>query len=182
MTMLDHDWYPTPLPTSVVVGKRSWLYSAYSCVHLAGRQDVAVVIGTDTGVYDGTFFDLGPDGEVRIGNGCSIVGAIFATNSSVTVGDHVLIAHEVVFADTPFARPAEPGETVSMEITRNKPRRRNIVVGDGAWIGANVVVLGGISIGEDAIVAAGSVVDGDVPSGAVWAGNPGRVVRAGPLS
>lgn len=54
---------------------------------------------------------------------------------------------------------------------------RPIRVGEGAWIGANVVVLGGVQIGRGAIVAAGAIVTADVPENTVVAGVPARVLR-----
>ena len=50
----------------------------------------------------GTFFDLGPDGQVEIGDYCTIVGAIFSTNTRVSIGDHCFVSHEVVISDTPW--------------------------------------------------------------------------------
>lgn len=173
-TTLSHDWYPRPLPANVVMGEGSWLHSAYSFVHSASTRDPAVVIGAHTGVYVGTHFELGPRGQVVIGDYSCIVGAMFATNASVAVGDYVFIAGEVVISDTPFAVPGTcprpPVESSGLA---------DVVIGDGVWIGSNVVVLGGVHIGEDSIIAAGAIVDRDVPAGVVWAGNPGKVVRSG---
>lgn len=53
-----------------------------------------------------------------------------------------------------------------------------IVIGRGVWIGANVTVLPGVTIGDDAVVAAAAVVTRDVPAGAVVVGAPARVVRS----
>jgi acetyltransferase-like isoleucine patch superfamily enzyme len=52
-----------------------------------------------------------------------------------------------------------------------------IVVGEDAWLGVGVKVLSGVTIGEGAIVAAGSIVNSDIPAGAVAAGNPARVMK-----
>jgi acetyltransferase-like isoleucine patch superfamily enzyme len=169
---LEHDWYPADLPTAVSIGERSWLYSSYAFLHFASEDPRAVTIGDDTGVYVGTLFDLGSAGTVEIGRYCSIVGPIISTNARVTIGDYVLIAHAVVLADDPFATPG-------MGSSSSRRPRGDIVIDDGVWIGANTVVLGPVHIGTDAIIAAGSVVDADVPPGATWAGNPGRVVRTG---
>ena len=53
-----------------------------------------------------------------------------------------------------------------------------ITVGDNVWIGANVTVLPGVTIGSNTVIAAGSVVTRDIPAGVVAAGNPCRVLRA----
>jgi acetyltransferase-like isoleucine patch superfamily enzyme len=56
---------------------------------------------------------------------------------------------------------------------------RAIDIGDGAWLAARVTVLPGTRIGARAVIAAGSVVAGDIPAGAVAGGIPARILRAG---
>jgi acetyltransferase-like isoleucine patch superfamily enzyme len=53
----------------------------------------------------------------------------------------------------------------------------SIVIGDEAWLGFGVIVLGGVRIGEGAVIGAGSVVTQDVPDGAIAMGVPARVVK-----
>jgi acetyltransferase-like isoleucine patch superfamily enzyme len=160
---LEHDWFPDAVPEQAVLGERSWLYSSYAFHHNRG----AVRIGPDSGVYDGTHFELGPDGELEIGRFCTIVGAIIRSNGRVTIGDHTFIAHEVVIADTAFVRP--PGGAA-------EAAGLAIEIGSSAWIGARAIILGGTRIGDEAIVAAGAMVNCDVPRGATAVGNPARVI------
>ena len=162
---LADDWFDRELPGNVAVGDGSWLHSTYSCLHY--RSERGVRIGEHSGIYVGTYFDLGPDGEVEIGDHATVVGAIISTNSRVTIGDYAFVSHEVVIADGPFAAP--PGE-------RPRGPRADVTIGTNAWIGVRAVVLGGATIGDDAIVGAGAVVDFPVPSGAIVAGTPARVV------
>lgn len=163
MTQLEHDWFPRPLPESITLGDRSWLYSSYALHHSHGR----IRIGPDTGVYNGTHFELGPEAELDIGRFCTIVGAIIRTNGRVVIGDHTFIAHEVVIADVPYATPP---------LGDPEPPAAGTRIGPGAWIGARAIIVGGAQIGEQAIVGAGAVVTGEVPSGATVIGNPARVV------
>lgn len=162
MSVLEHDWFPRPLPEQVVLGERSWLYSSYAFHHSYG----SVSIGTDCGVYNGTQFELGPDAEVTIGRFCTVVGAIIRTNGRISIGHHTFIAHEVVIATTPFALPPTGAP---------EPRSAPIEIGAGAWIGTRAVILGGARIGEDAVVGAGAIVSGDVPRATTVVGNPARV-------
>lgn len=166
MTRLEHDWFPRALPDTVRVGERSWLYSSYSMHHGHG----SVRIGADCGVYEGTQFELGPDGVVVIGDFTTVVGATIRTNGRVDIGDHVFIAHEVWIADGPFACP--PTGTA-------EPRGPLTTIGSGAWIGTRAVILGGARIGEDAVVGAGAVISGTVPAGATAVGNPARIAWPG---
>jgi len=170
---LDHDWYPRPIPPNVAVGARSWVYSSFAFLHCRSGRSPAVRIGSDTGVYDGTFFELGPDGRVEIGDFCTIVGAIVCTNGKIAIGDYAFVAHEVTIADC-FAAvpPTDAGFTA-------RPGA-GIEIGENTWIGARAVVLGGARIGEGSIVGAAGVVDFEVPPYSVVAGNPGRVVGSVP--
>lgn len=167
---LEHDWFPRPLPASVLIGRRSWWYSSFACLHTRSTRPVSVRVGNDTGIYHRTFFDLGPNGEVEIGNYCSIVGAIISTNGRVIIRDYALIAHEVVIADSFVAAP--------WDVWQDSPpgAAGEIVVGQCSWIGARAVLLGGARIGEGAVVGAAAVVDFVVPPYAIVAGNPARVV------
>jgi acetyltransferase-like isoleucine patch superfamily enzyme len=163
---LEHDWFPGELPDNVVIGEGSWLHSAHAFQHCASRRGVR--IGNHSGVYVGTYFELGPEASVEIGDYCSVVGAIIAINGRLVVGDYAFIAHEVVIADTAHAvPPAERGNGPGGEVT----------IGPAAWIGTRAVLLAGAAIGEGAIVGAGAVVDGQVPAFTTVAGNPSRVVR-----
>ena len=85
------------------------------------------MIGNNTGIYNGTFFDLGSEGCVTIGDYCTIVGAIFSSNGCIIVGDYVFIAHEVTIADCVFATP---------EHTLPTPE---ILIGDNVWIGSRSI-------------------------------------------
>ncbi len=107
MTVLDHDWYPAEVPPNVALGERSWLYSSFAFVHHRSERDPSVRIGADSGVYLGSCFDLGPEGEVEIGRYCAVAGAIFASNARIVIGDYAFISHTVVFADSFAAVPPD---------------------------------------------------------------------------
>lgn len=165
---LSHDWFPAPLPDNVVLGEDTWLYSTFAFCHYRSQRPIGLRVGDNTGLYNGTFFDLGCDGEVAIGNCCTLVGAIISTNRRIEIADYVFIAHEVVLADAAAARPGpeeKPYTGPSIRIEEN------------AWIGARAVLLSGAHIGEASIVGAAAVVDFAVPPYTVVAGNPARIVK-----
>ena len=90
--------------------------------------------------------------------------------AKVTFGDNVFIAPNVVFSTAGHAIDAEQrakGLEIALPIT----------VGDNVWIGANVSVLPGVSIGSNTIIGAGSVVNKDIPEGVIAAGIPCKVIR-----
>ncbi len=178
---LEHDWFPESLPANVTLGERTWLYSSYAFRHYHSRQTQGLVVGHDSGLYNGTFFDVGPAGQVKIGNYCTLVGAIICTNSRVLIDDYALIAHEVVIADSPSAIPSwEPSRaivTADSHLRSRGEREASIVIGENAWIGTRAVLLQGAYIGEGSIVGAGTVIDFRVPPYCIVAGNPARIVK-----
>ena len=101
--------------------------------------------------------------RVFINSGCT-----FQDQGGVVIGDGCLIGHNTVLA------------TLNHDLAAS--RRTDmypvpITIGRNVWIGSNATVLPGITIGDNAVVAAGSVVTTDVPGNAVVVGSPARVVR-----
>jgi acetyltransferase-like isoleucine patch superfamily enzyme len=169
------DWYRQPLPANVVFGENCWMPTGYSLHRFRSRRPCGLRVGADTAIGAQTFFDVGPDGEVVVGATCNIVGAGFVTNGRVTLGDHVLISVGVLFADHAFAAPPTGMSDERYRGLMPSPSTET-TVGNDVWIGVGVVVLGGVTVGDGAIVGAATVVDQDVPAHAVFAGNPGRVI------
>ena len=100
---------------------------------------------------------------VVIGDYCKIRPFVFIP-TGVTIEDDVFVGPNVSFTNDKY--PRVKGE---WKLLRTRVKK-------GASIGANSVVLPGVTIGEDALVGAGSVVTEDVPSRAIVAGNPARIV------
>ena len=97
------------------------------------------------------------------------VNVTLGAHSTIRLDDHVRISKDVVIetAGLDFSTATPPYPHVSAPIT----------VREGAWIGTRSIILGGVTIGRHAVIAAGSVVTKDVPDGAIVAGIPARVVR-----
>lgn len=172
---LEHDWFSRPLPANFVLGDDSFLYSSFAFLHCASTALSGVKIGRNSGIYHGTFFDLGPDGEINIGDYCSVVGAIFVTNSKVSIGDYSFLAHEVVIADHHWSVP--PGGRLAASATVSSTRDMCVEIGSNVWIGAQAILLGSLRIGEGSIIGAATVVTEDVPPYTLCAGNPARLIR-----
>jgi acetyltransferase-like isoleucine patch superfamily enzyme len=110
-------------------------------------------------------------GRVTLGSDTTI-NPFSAVRGNVTIGDGVRIgAHTSLLA---FNHGTEPGEP----IFRQPHTSLGITVGDDVWIGSNVTVLDGVTIGPHSIIGAGAVVTKDVPANAIAAGNPARVLRS----
>jgi len=95
-------------------------------------------------------------------------GCTFLAIGGITIEEGAFIGPHCVLA-TEF-HPEDPA-------TRHSLLTKPIVIGRNAWLGADVKVLAGVTIGENAIVAAGSVVTKDVPLGMIVAGSPAKVIR-----
>jgi maltose O-acetyltransferase len=126
---------------------------------------------------------FGPDSEIRPPLYCEYgwhlrvgartfanVGLVALDVAPIAIGDDVQIGPNVQ-----LLTPTHPLEA--------RPRRekweaaRPITIGDNAWLGGGVIVLPGVSVGENSVVGAGSVVSRDLPADVLAVGNPARVVR-----
>jgi acetyltransferase-like isoleucine patch superfamily enzyme len=104
----------------------------------------------------------------------------FTINKEIVIESGVMIADKCYFADTD-AHPIEP----ELRVAGAPPALHNIKpirICRNAWIGHSVHIMKGVTVGEGAVVAAGSVVVKDVPPFSVVAGNPARVVNANILA
>lgn len=109
----------------------------------------------------------------RIGKRCKVSSHTFVCEG-VTLEDEVFIGHGVTFINDRFPRATANGGQLQTEADWACVPT---TVKRGASVGSGATILCGVSIGERAIVGAGSVVTKDVPDGAIVAGNPARVLR-----
>ena len=136
----------------------------YAFVNLYGCE-----IGDETKI--GTFVEI--QRGAKVGKRVKISSHTFICEG-VTVEDEAFIGHGVMFINDKFPRAAAAdGELKTDADWTCTPT----VVKRGASIGSNATILCGVTIGERAVIGAGSVVTRDVPAGAVVAGNPARVLR-----
>ncbi len=126
-------------------------------------------------------------------------GAYAIACSKISIGDRVVIRPGCMF----FADPSPDGAGITIEkdvllgsgvhiyvgnhrfddpfrpiIDQGHLASKPIVIREGAWVGANCILLPGVTIGENAVVGAGSVVTRDVPARTLAAGNPAKIIRA----
>jgi acetyltransferase-like isoleucine patch superfamily enzyme len=119
----------------------------------------------------GTFVEI--QKGVKIGRRVKISSHTFICEG-VEIEDYVFIGHGVMFINDKYPRATtDEGELQTEADWECVPT----VIKQGASIGSNATILCGVTIGEKAIVGAGSVVTHDVPPGAVVAGNPARVLH-----
>ena len=126
-------------------------------------------IGDETKI--GAFVEI--QKNATVGKRCKISSHTFVCEG-VTIEDNVFIGHSVTFINDSYPRATTAEGGLQTEADWKVERT---LVKKGASIGSGSTILSNISIGENAIVGAGSVVTKDVPANSIVAGNPARVLR-----
>lgn len=161
--------------------RRGWIYFPFASEALSRLPfslgwklrraifaQVFPVMGTDAVVHHGVVFD---DPRTQIGEDVWISSGCYVDYASI--GNHVLIGPHCVLLSGGQHHNFDRTD-IPIKQQGNRPKVA-IVIADGAWIGANATVMA--SIGQHAIVGAGSVVTKPVPAYAIVAGNPARILR-----
>jgi len=152
-------------------------------VHVDGKNGCGLTVGRNTTVEGDVFFEnhnarISIGERTFVGGGSKLVAA-----ESVAVGSDVLISWGTTIVDhnSHSLRFSERSNDV-LDWREGRKDWSNVktgatAIGDKAWLGFNVIVLKGVTIGEGAIVGAGSVVTKDVAPWTIVGGNPARVIR-----
>lgn len=129
-----------------------WQY----CVVLPGAQ-----IGENVNICSHCFIE----NDVKIGNNVTIKCGVQVWDG-IELEDNVMIGSNVTFTNDLYPRAKNP----DWKLLRTK-------ICKGASVGAGSTLLPGITIGENALIGAGSVVTKDVPAGEIWVGNPAHFIK-----
>ena len=110
--------------------------------------------------------------SIQIGNFTGIAdGCLITDNNSHAIGAEAWVEHRIRVAPD---GPGYPGLGNGWEYSDSKP----VIIGDAVWVGSNSTVLKGVTIGDGAIVARGSMVTKNVPPYTLVAGNPAKVIKS----
>ena len=121
---------------------------------------------------------VGGSGDVIIGDNSYINPyCVLYSGNGIHIGRDVLIAPGAALVP---ANHAMARRDLPMRLQGFMPSRGGIVIEDDVWIGANCVILDGARIGRGAVIAAGAVVQSDVPSYQIWGGSPARHLKDRP--
>jgi acetyltransferase-like isoleucine patch superfamily enzyme len=112
--------------------------------------------------------------NAKVGKNCKVSSHTFICEG-VTIEDNVFVGHGVTFINDSYPRATTPGGDLQ---TEKDWKVEPTLVKTGASIGSGSTILANITIGENALIGAGSVVTRDVPANAIVAGNPARVFRS----
>lgn len=138
--------------TKIGEGTVIWQFA----IILGGAQ-----IGKNCNVNCHTFIE----NNVTIGDNCTVKSGVYLWDG-LRIGNNVLIGPNVTFTNDKYPRSKQYPESF-----------QECVIEDGASIGAGSIILGGITIGKDALIGAGSLVTKSIPAGELWMGSPARFIR-----
>lgn len=150
-------------------------------IYLRNRRQAQLGAGFTTG-YN-CRFDLGGGAAsgitLTVGSNCRMGDNVhIVASESVTIGDNCLLASKIFISDTSHGVYQGDGQSSPKSDPNRRPlHSRPVAIGSNVWIGENVCVLLGVSIGDGAIINANAVVTKDVPAGSIVAGVPARVIK-----
>lgn len=106
------------------------------------------------------------EAEIVIGDNCGFSGTVIGCFKSISLGKNVMCGANTTITDSDW-HPNDPrcGEPAP------------VIIEDNVWLGLNVIVLKGVTIGKNSVIGAGSVVTRNIPANVIAAGNPCRVIR-----
>ena len=113
------------------------------------------------------------NGELLIGNNVAMSSIYLYVSTKITIGNNCVFGGNTTIVDTDFhslsyiERRTDGGNIHSSPIT----------IGDDVFVGAKVLILKGVHIGNCSIIAAGSVVTRNIPAGEIWGGNPAKFIK-----
>lgn len=146
--------HPTAEVQTEQIGENTqvWQYS----VILKGAK-----VGTDCNINCHVFIE----NDVEIGNSVTVKSGVQIWDG-IRIGNHVFIGPNVTFTNDKYPRSKQYPEEFM-----------KIIIEDGASIGAASVILGGVTIGKNAMVGAGSLVTKSIPDNELWFGSPAKFIR-----
>lgn len=145
-----------------------------------------IVIGDRFTMNNGVRYSgLGINGKCRIevrdtaqlviGNNVGMSDVTITCHEKITIGNNVLLGVGAVVRDSD-SHSLNPQDRLIGLDWKNK-QTAPIVIKDNVFVGMNTIILKGVTIGENSVVGAGSVVSRDIPDNEVWAGNPARFLK-----
>jgi len=114
---------------------------------------------------------LEPYAKIIIGEGCGMSGTVISAAGCIEIGSKVICGANVTITDTDWHHVKRSQES------QGPPQPAPVIIGSNVWLGLNVVVLKGVTIGDNTVIAANSLVTRDIPENVIAAGQPAKVVK-----
>jgi len=184
--MVEHDWWTKPIPPNVSWGEGFYCETAQSFRHFKSTRENAVTLGKHVSCYAGCSFSLGKEATCTVGDFTLLNGVLFMAEEHIEIGSYCIMSWNVGIADSDF-HPLDPAQRMQDALAlapfyagrppRPKLRTAPVRIRDNVWIGMGALILKGVEIGENSVVAAGAIVTKSVPPNVVVAGNPAVIVK-----
>lgn len=133
-------------------------------------ENAILEIDNDLSFYQGSSIYIGMDAKVYF-KGKSFLN----TNSQINCFKYIEVGEGTIISDDVRIQDSDNHSVIENGIS--KESTLPIIIGDHVWIGKNALILKGVTIGNGAIVAAGSIVVKDVPARSLVAGNPAKIIK-----
>jgi len=124
-------------------------------------------------------FIICENAKLIIGRNVGISNSTIFCQDSITIEDNVLIGGSCKIYDTDFHAIQQLDRITAFldKVFDTKAKTSKVIIKKGAWIGGHCLILKGVTVGENSIIGAGSVVSKDIPDNEIWAGNPIKFIK-----
>ena len=183
---VEHDWWKDPIPEGIVWGDGFYSETAQVFRFYRSRLPVGLQFGEHCSCYAGCSFSIGAKGSCSVGDYTMMNGVLVMAEERIEIGSYCMFSWNVGIADSDF-HPIDPAQRridamALAPFAKDRPARpvigtAPVIIKDNVWVGMGAVILKGVTIGENAVVAAGAIVTKSVPPNAIVAGNPAQVVK-----
>jgi len=121
-------------------------------------------------------FYVGENAMLKIGDNVGMSATSIVCTKKVSIGNNVRLGGNTVIYDTDFHSLVRE-ERVNEKLDKANVKNAPVIIEDGVFVGAHTTILKGVTIGEDSIVGACSVVTKNIPKNEIWGGNPAKFIR-----
>ena len=183
---IEQDWWQHPIPPGIEWGDGFYSETAQIYRFYRSRLPVGLKFGVHCSCYAGCSFSIGVKGSCTVGDYTMLNGVLVMAEERIEIGSYCMFSWNIGIADSDF-HPIDPAQRridamALAPFMEGRPARpvvgtSPVIIKDNVWVGMNAVILKGVTIGENSIVAAGAVVTKSVPANVIVAGNPAVVVK-----
>jgi acetyltransferase-like isoleucine patch superfamily enzyme len=145
----------------------------YEGIRIVGNCPGAVTIGDDVRILRGVTISTTPEGKIQIGNRVHIgEGSVIYSGVGIRIGDNVIIGPQNIIVDLDHRF-----QNLDLPINQQGMNGKEISIEEDVWIASQCVIIKGVAIGKGSVIAAGSVVNKNIPPYSVAAGVPAKVIK-----
>lgn len=168
LNRVDYKSYPS-IRGILVISNRGMIYFGNNIKITSALKPNPVGGSAKTVIY------CHPEASIEIGNNVGISNAVIYSQKSIKIEENVMIGGGCQIYDTDF-------HSINLKERMKSPdtmiKKNEVIIREGAFIGTSSIILKGVEIGKQSIVAAGSIVTKSIPAGEIWGGNPAKHIRS----